>query len=376
MEKDIMILFRTDGNSRIGMGHLMRCLTIAEALRKKGEVCMFALYEDGLRAFVEEKGFSVYVCEENRDDPARECEALRECLAKAGKKAEKPEYLVIDSYSVNDFYLRELRQWTKVVYMDDLAAFAYPVDVLINYNIYADAVAYETLYREAGEEMPELLLGIQYAPLREQFRVCDAKPDDIRAGEKDAFRVFVSTGGADPIHLALALVQEIKAEQGCETRGKEEINEKEANLIQFDIMLGAMNPDKVKIREYVTHCPNVFLYENVTDVSERMRNCDLAVSAAGSTLYELCACGIPTITYVLADNQIAGAEAFAKAGIMRNLGDVRKMAMADAGAVARKILDEVADAAKANGGKPAVSRSMRQLVDGAGAERIAMRLTK
>ncbi|MCI8723022.1 MAG: hypothetical protein HFH16_04800, partial [Ruminococcus sp.] len=92
---------------------------------------------------------------------------------------------------------------------------------------------------------------------------------------------------------------------------------------QFDFIIGPMNGDLEKIKLLASKVPNITLYHNVTFMSALMQKCDVAVSASGSTLYELCATQTPTITYILADNQILGAEGFERQGILKNIGDVR-----------------------------------------------------
>ena len=84
---------------------------------------------------------------------------------------------------------------------------------------------------------------------------------------------------------------------------------------------------------------NAVLHINEHNMSALMQKCDIAISAAGSTLYELCATGIPAITYTLADNQLIAAEQFDKQGIMLSAGDCRD----DEGFIVRleKLLDKL-----------------------------------
>ena len=96
-----------------------------------------------------------------------------------------------------------------------------------------------------------------------------------------------------------------------------------------------------------------------------MRMCDIAVSAVGSTLYELCACGIPTITYVVADNQIPGAEAFERMGMVVSLGDIRGRENVECDVI-RMVLDMARDLKK----RQYMSRRMQDMVDGYGAKRL------
>ena len=102
-----------------------------------------------------------------------------------------------------------------------------------------------------------------------------------------------------------------------------------------------------------------------------MQSCDLAVSAAGSTLLELCACGIPTITYVLDDNQILGAKAFEKAGLMIYTGDVR-----EEDSFTEKLNDTISVLCMDLGKRKDMYQRMTKMVDGCGAVRLVRELTK
>ena len=120
---------------------------------------------------------------------------------------------------------------------------------------------------------------------------------------------MILTGGADPYHIAYGFLKEINASN-------------ESSRV-YHIVVGKMSPDFEQIKELSNRIENVVIYHNVEDMLSLMRQCDIAVSAAGSTLYELCACGIPTINYIFADNQIMGAKRFAEDNIMFSAGDVR-----------------------------------------------------
>lgn len=119
-----------------------------------------------------------------------------------------------------------------------------------------------------------------------------------------------SAGGADSERIALRFVKSVVSNrQFCNTT--------------FHIVIGSFEPDKEEIENISVAHNNIVTHSNVRRMSDLMLQCDLAVSAAGSTLYELCACGVPTITYVLSDNQLPDATAFSDLGIMVNAGDDR-----------------------------------------------------
>lgn len=122
--------------------------------------------------------------------------------------------------------------------------------------------------------------------------------------------IFFSAGGADPERIALRFLQEV-------------LRTKKLGNYRFHLVLGAFEPDVEEIKTLAENNLQIKIYQNVREISKLMKRCDVAVSAAGSTLYELCACGIPTITYILAANQILGEKSLCGKGIMKSAGDVR-----------------------------------------------------
>lgn len=132
------------------------------------------------------------------------------------------------------------------------------------------------------------------------------------------------------------------------------------------MILGALNRDAVEIEQLADGCAHIVLHRNVTDMRSLMLQCDAAISAGGTTLFELCACGIPTVTYALADNQIMNAAAFEKAGLMLYAGDIRN----DRRFVAR-IFECLEALVQDHTLRLRMSERMQKLVDGNGAARLA-----
>lgn len=295
------IIFRADGNAEIGAGHVMRCLSIGEAARKIGMECVYIVADSSFESVIKSKGFSCQVLDTLYSDMDSELLVLEDALCQY-----KPDIIIVDSYYVTANYLEQLRIYGKIVYIDDVLAFAYPADMLVNYNIYANRAEYETLYSENNTRMPELLLGTKYIPLREEFRL-----SQVPVQKENVENILISVGGADPERMALKLVK-------CFIKDHEL-----AGKYKFHFIISSFEPDRKEIKEIAVLHPWIKLHENVKQMSELMLESDLAVSAAGSTLYELAACGVPVITYVLADNQLPGAAGFEKSGIMVNAGDCR-----------------------------------------------------
>ena len=326
-----MILIRADANEFIGSGHVMRCKSVASALADKGEEVAFITADhrgDSLLG-----GFPSFCLNSDWLNMNDELQQLEEII-----RAKKPSLILIDSYKVTEKYFDSLYGLTKTAYIDDLNAGLWNVDCLINYNIFAQSYDYS---RYDGK-ITRLLLGTSYTPLREEFRV--SKPHVIREKISD---VLISAGGADPAMMTEKIIGRV-----CP----------EFPEVNFHFVIGALNPRIESIKKFSGR--NIILHVNERNMSGLMRECDVAVSAAGSTLYELCACGTPSVTYVLADNQIDAAEMFGRLGIMINAGDCRKRD--DICSVIIGALCGMNESVRAE-----MSAKMQSLVDGNGAMRIA-----
>ncbi len=349
-----MIFFRADGNEQIGSGHVMRCLSIAG--RVPDNIC-FITADSGIPAIDRVVG------KNNHHILGLEYRKMESELNQMSALIEEyqPKALFVDSYYVTDKYLKDIKEiceihGTRLVYIDDLLAFPYPCHTLINYNIYAKEEAYKELY---GEDHPRLLLGPIYAPLRKEFR--GLKHRIIRSETKD---ILVSTGGADSNHVALRLVREI------DNRMSAADDNWIGNGIQFHFLLPSLNSDIEEIQRIAARMEGIIeLHINETHIAELMQKCDLAIAASGSTLYELCAAGTPTITYVIADNQIPGARGFKDTGLMDSAGDIR-----ECDSLENLLLESCHSLAEDYKKRMELSERMQQAVDGKGAERIIERL--
>lgn len=332
------IFIRVDGNVQIGSGHIMRCLALAKALRSENAVCNFLLADGTMKKFVAQEGFDVCVLHTQWNDLTRETEAMQAVL-----KKKQPLMLIADSYYVTETYLRALNEVVPVVYMDDSNAFDYPVGCVVNYNIYAVELTYPQNKR--------YILGPAYAPLRQEFSHREL------CFRKTAQNVLISTGGADVENVAAEILHQcLKSDALCG--------------LKFHLIVGALNVHKEELREYAKKDRRIILHESVAEMANLMQNCDIAVSAAGSTLYELCACGVPTVTFATADNQLMPSKCFSQKGLMQNAGDMRDGKQKISLAVAQKLQKLVSD----DHIRYDTALKMKLMVDGCGAGRLAKKL--
>ena len=355
-----MIYIRADANPNIGIGHIMRCLSIADAFKTLGNSLIFILADEYALPLITERGYGAVVLYSDYNNMEAELplwEAQGIVLA---------DLIIVDSYYVTADYLKSLKirvgKNGKLVYMDDLASFPYPVDILVNYNAFAKFPIYKALYESAKEGLPQLILGCSFVPLRGMFRGVKRKRQP-----KNVKNILISTGGADKLHLSVSLIHILLEKESKQER-------------VYHFLIGTMNTDKDEIRALTHGHDDLIYHENVSDMRGLLEKMDLAVSAAGSTLYEICACGVPLITYTFADNQIPGAEAFRCLGLAMSIGDLRKPLMDSAvsGELApsavQRIIAAIDEKSYDYDWRMEVGYKMQKMIDGFGADRLVKKI--
>lgn len=367
-----MVVIRADANSKIGMGHVMRCLSVADALLKRGEEVLFVTADDTPVPLLTKKDVPYRVLHTDYADMEAELPGLLCILQELTQRAELPEEvlsrmssqrkdiaILVDSYYVTEKYLAALKKRITTIYMDDIYAFSYPVDMLINYNIYGEEMGYE---KDAAFADTKLLLGANYVPLREEFSagagyVQSRKELSLGAANvtpAEEGGILITTGGSDSFNLAGQLLMEAMKYDA--------LKEKE-----YHVVSGSLNPHIGELQALAQKHENIHIHCNVTNMAELMAESEVALSAGGSTLYELCAMGVPVIAFSFAENQERLVQTFVKRGIAQYGGNYRtdgnKMIQNTIAGLEKLCGDEAL--------KTEYRRKALQLVDGRGAERIA-----
>ncbi|MBS5113596.1 MAG: UDP-2,4-diacetamido-2,4,6-trideoxy-beta-L-altropyranose hydrolase [Coprobacillus cateniformis] len=286
-----MIVFEVDCNSHIGMGHLMRCLAIADNLKKD---VLFVTRSIEAREILEEKNYKVYLSNGVYNNVF-----LDENIYQLISKKKKIDLCIVDSYYVNNNFFNSLRKYAKILYIDDLNLKKWDVDYLLNNNLSAFYRDYDKLYKKSKTK---LFLGPKYLLLRDEFLKCS--PICIK---QKVNNVFISSGGSDSCKSVLRILNIL-------------IEIIELKQIHFHVLVGRLNQSLYELLELEKKYPFIKIYYNISYVDKIMKKCDLAISAAGNTLYELSYLGIPTLTYIIAANQELGARVFEKQHLIASLG--------------------------------------------------------
>ncbi len=329
-----MLYIRTDMNPAVATGHMMRCLSIADAAASLGEDVTFILADSEALGLIQESGYRAVVLHTKWDDMDSELDALYQVIQENRIKA-----MLIDSYMVTKSYLQALAKWIKTAYIDDRNTFLYPVHMLICYANYWQKFEYSQRYRET-----QLLLGMQYVPLRSEFQ--GLKRDRVN---KKLENILLMSGGSDTFHVLPQLLKRLEC-----TKYK-----------SVDVICGTYCMDYEQLCRDYWQNKNIHFHKSVHNIRDYMIKADIAISAGGTTLYELCACGTPAITYSFADNQLDNVHQFAQDGLMDYLGDVR---YGDIFAKAVSLMEQYQQQYSLRVERV---RKMQKLVDGNGAARIA-----
>lgn len=334
-----MLYIRTDMNGTIATGHMMRCLAIADALKKRQEDVCFLLADDNAVSLLEKRGHKYWVMGTDWQNMESELPYLEKLISE--RHISK---MLVDSYQVTPRYLKWLQERIWTSYIDDINAFLYPVDGLICYANYWKNFHYESRYAKT-----ELCMGMDYVPLREAFQGC--APKKIR---KHVERVLILSGGSDQYDMLRRIVREIS---GFIDAG-------------IDVICGAYYPHYEAVCGEYRQQGNISFHRAVSNMEDYMKNADIAVSAGGTTLYELCACGTPAISYSTADNQLDNVRQFASDGLIPYAGDAREMRVeGQIAAILQQCMED-------REWREERARRMQQMIDGNGAGRIAEWLCK
>ncbi|AOY75670.1 UDP-2,4-diacetamido-2,4,6-trideoxy-beta-L-altropyranose hydrolase [Clostridium formicaceticum] len=301
------VCIRADGGCNIGMGHIMRCISLGKMFEQKGcEVFFISKYKEGKEAIkangfdiipltVEDKGYNIELG--FTYEGGKHLESEKEELANILKN-KKVDIFIIDHYNVTEDTFMFLKSYVSILaYIDDVNAFTYPVDVVINGNITGKHIGYKSYFKEQ-----QFLLGPSYNLIREEF-----KHTPIRNVFEKVKKIMVTTGASDSFGVTGQLIDMVRSENLF-------------NEIELHVIMGNSFINKAEIKEKQSKYKNIVIYENIEKISKIMLNCDIALSSCGSTLYELCACGVPTLGFILAKNQAFIAEKMDELGYIKNLG--------------------------------------------------------
>lgn len=356
------VAFRADASLTIGTGHIMRCLTLADALRTQGADCFFLSRDHvgNLHRLVEARGYDLISLGAVDSDGHRAGTTeyaswlgvdikrdANDTLARIGSL--NVDWMIVDHYALDERWERTLRsKCTRIMAIDDLANRDHAVDVLLDQNLGKATVDYETRVPSSCR----LMLGPRYALLRPEFAAL-RESSLSRRNEGQLRELLVTMGGVDLENVTGAVLEALNSRLPHYS-------------IEVTVVMGPSAPwyDEVINQARCLSFPTKVLI-NAQDMGILMCNADLAIGAAGSTSWERCCLGLPTLQLVLAENQRAIANALSQGGAALLLERA-------------KLLDDLSKTINQLIGDSALllrmSTAGAKLVDGQGTERVAQYL--
>ncbi len=340
------LLFRTDASLKMGTGHVMRCIALAQAMQDAGGRAAFALAEStaGIQAKLAEESCDVLPisAEAGGEDDSGQCITLA--------RQQGADWIIVDGYQFGDAYQRALKTaGFKVLFLDDYGHAAhYSADLVLNQN--AQAQATESLYA-VREPYTQLLLGTEYCLLRREFSSWRGWKREIApVGRK----VLVTMGGSDPDNVTEIVITALQRLPNVEAT----------------VVVGGSNPHFDGLQRLAAHGgAKPRLLQSVAHMPELMAAADVAVSGAGSTCWEMCLLQLPMMLIDLADNQKPIASALNRLGAAIHLGAAGNVTTDK---IAKRVEDLLASAAE----RAVLSERCGRLVDGRGAERVLGELSR
>ncbi|MCX6681140.1 MAG: UDP-2,4-diacetamido-2,4,6-trideoxy-beta-L-altropyranose hydrolase [Methanothrix sp.] len=287
------LLIRADASQEMGTGHVMRCLALAQAWKDVGGNPIFAMSAktESIESRLKSEGFEVISLDA---DPGSVADAYQTADISARKNA---CFVIVDGYHFGSLYQKLMKSLgVRFLFIDDNGhADHYYADIVLNQNIHADKKLY---YHR--ENYTKLLLGTKYVLLRREFR-------DFRNWIRDvpnAVRnILVTFGGSDPTNATCKTIQAL-----------EQLN---ITDVQIRIVAGGSNYRYSQLQSFAESRHWIRIDRNVTNMPELMTWADIAVSAAGSTVWELAFMGLPSLIMIVADNQYKAASELDRTGCFK-----------------------------------------------------------
>jgi UDP-2,4-diacetamido-2,4,6-trideoxy-beta-L-altropyranose hydrolase len=345
MKEPKTLLFRADASTQMGTGHIMRCLALAQAWHFEGGMAYFCTSKDlpiAIDRRLEMEGMQrvkLQTCPGSQEDAQQTIAYCRKYNS---------QWIVLDGYHFDAEYQKTIKEaGIQLLVVDDYGhAHSYCSDLILNQNIYA----HDGLYPHVAKHT-KLLLGCKYVLLRREFWSWrdEARYKLRELTPKLPLRVLVTLGGSDPDNVTSTILTALQY--------------LDLNQIEAKIIIGGSNPHLDSIKSICDRLgKSISLYSNVVDISNLMAQSDLAISAGGSTCWELAFMGIPSLLIILAENQKLIAETLDKSSIGINLGWHQKI-------TPNIIIEQIKNLSENYDSFIKMSQKVLELVDGYGSHR-------
>ncbi len=297
----VPIVFRVESSPQMGVGHVMRCLALAQVFRDSDiPSCFFmANLPDSLRDRLDKENIAYQLIPCDIAGTFQDATLVVDQLKSVGAR-----WIVIDGYQFDSEYVQRLKEaGFLVLQLDDYGhSVFYHADIILNQNFGATDFIYA-----AKSPGTALLLGPQYALLRQEFwRYKNFVRDISSPTSSEVKNILVTLGGGDQTNLSVKILQGLLSMNPLPWYVK--------------IVVGPLNPNTRLLQKMIEGRDGFEIAPPTEDMTELMKWADLAITAAGSTCWEFLRMGVPMLTFVVAANQEGIAAALHEDQYILNLG--------------------------------------------------------
>ena len=345
-----VLAVRSDATETVGIGHVMRCLSLGESWEGEGKNFFLGQVENkSLVKRIKGDGFqfkSIPAVYPNPDDLIQTIGHLmrqRESLNDAQKQV-----VILDGYQFDTHYQKALRDSDRItLVVDDMIHLSrYDADIILNQN----CIPQDKYYQCNSNAL--ILTGPKFRLIRNEFRNSESVFGRDNTSET---KLLVFLGGADKRNATLKVIRSLQR--------------LEKKHFYAKIIVGPVNRNKDRLKEELSNSPNgIELVEKVSDMASLFNWADIGIAAGGGTSWEMAYMGLPLVLMALNDNQVSNVNALCHAGAAVSAGRLEDFSEDRF----LSLLDELCSASEK---RAKMSHKARQLVDGEGPKRICRIVT-
>lgn len=352
------VWFRVDASQRIGSGHVVRCLTLAKRLKDLGAECRFVIRQlpGHLATAIEDAGFEARMLPAPVESLALRDGNSREHESWLGLPAEEDaeetlqamdgsvDWLVVDHYALDASWENVLRnKATRIAVIDDLANRPHDCDLLLDQNYFKDAA---NRYVDLVPDTCIRLYGPRYALLQKEYSTGSNERKKTFPPEN----ILVFYGGSDLGGETLRAIRVLSKPPFADRN--------------LNVVVGPSNPAGDEIGSLCNRRGRAVVYTGLKSMADLIVEADLALGAGGTSTWERCAMGVPSVITPIANNQLQLTQELVDLDLAYTAGDWRTI---NDDALRAVLLDVFADIGRFE----RMSVCSREITDGLGADRVA-----
>ena len=295
-----IIFIRVDSSTKIGYGHFMRCMALADTLQKNFEINFITRSLEGsLISDIQKKGFGIFRFYSN-SEKINEKNDAQKTISLIKKHSGQKNILIIDNYQLSKKWETYAKPFVhKLIVIDDLPNRSHNCDLLIDQNLHTKV---NGLYKGLIPSNCIKLIGPKFSMIRKEFRMMRKS---VKPRTFPIKKILVSFGGSDIENQTLVALNSIKKMNG---------------KINVDVVVGKANKCKKTLKIFCNKNKHFTYHEQIDNIADLMLSSDLSIGSSGSTTWERCSLGLPAIVSISSNDQRDTANSLSKKKCVINLG--------------------------------------------------------